>query len=176
MSEGRTSWCTPPDIVAAVYEAFGGPPALDPCSNEHATVGAGTEYRLPDHDGLVESWCFPTIFVNPPYGFDRERGTRIGDWLRRCVEASTNGSEVIALVPVSPNTTHWKRHVFPHAARVCFLSAPRVKFHMDGAEDRKGAPMACAVLYYGHRPRSFTAAFRDLGAVVSLRGIVLPRR
>ena len=47
---------------------------LDPCSNRHSTVRATVEYSLPEIDGLSASWNYPTIFVNPPYGRDRERG------------------------------------------------------------------------------------------------------
>lgn len=56
---------------------YGGSINLDPCSNEYSVVNAETEYRLPEHDGLKESWNYPNIFVNPPYGIDKERGTTI---------------------------------------------------------------------------------------------------
>ena len=83
MTAGRTvnsqsvNWCTPPKYVKAVRKVFGGRIALDPCSNEWSIVNAETEYRLPEHDGLRESWDFPTIYVNPPYGSDKERRTTI---------------------------------------------------------------------------------------------------
>lgn len=169
-------WCTPPSIIQSVREVFGGSIALDPCSNEHSLVGAETEYVLPTHDGLVESWDYPTIYVNPPYGSDPERGTRIAHWFSRMVDAAVRGSEVIALVPVATNTGHWKNHVFPVATAVCFLSAPRLRFYINGIEDQKGAPMSCAVVYYGHNLDSFARAFAKHGAVVPLAGVTLPER
>ena len=81
MSAGRTvnaqnqSWGTPKKYVDAVKRFFGGNISLDPCSNEFSIVNAIVEYRLPNKDGLKESWNFPTIYVNPPYGSDRERGS-----------------------------------------------------------------------------------------------------
>lgn len=96
MTAGRTvnpashHWGTPSFYVDAVRAVLG-EIALDPCSNEHSVVHATTEYRLPEVDGLRASWDYPTIYVNPPYGVDRERGTTIRDWLRgvRTVTAST---------------------------------------------------------------------------------------
>lgn len=169
-----TEWCTPPHIVAAVKRVFGGGIALDPCSNEFSVVEAGVEYSLPDHDGLRESWDYPTIFVNPPYGRDPVRGTRIADWLARSAEAAEAGSEVVCLVPVATNTGHWKRSVWPRAAAICFIAQPRVHFYLRGVQDGQGAPMACAAIYYGAHVRNFADVFRDLGAVVPLKHVELP--
>lgn len=180
MTAGRKSisttkdWNTPPDIVAAVRATFGGSISLDPCSNEHSLVHADKEYLLPEHDGLIESWDYPTIYVNPPYGNDKVRGTRMAQWFARMAQAAGDGSEVIALVPVAPNTAHWKTFVFPVAAAICFIYQPRLRFYIDGVEDRKGAPMSCAVLYYGGDVDAFIMEFRQHGAVVPLADARLP--
>lgn len=63
-----TNWTTPRFVLDAVEKVFGGPIALDPCSNPESTVGAKVNYRLPETNGLKASWNYPTIFVNPPYG------------------------------------------------------------------------------------------------------------
>lgn len=167
-------WCTPPAIVDSVRKCFGGSIELDPCSNEFSTVGADVEYRLPEHDGLRESWNYRTIYVNPPYGSDPARGTRILHWFIRMADAATSGASVIALVPVATNTSHWKRCVYPLARSICFLYEPRVRFYINGVEDPKGAPMSCAVIYWGDDPTAFSDAFNDHGAVVSLAGVALP--
>lgn len=167
-------WCTPPSIVESVRRVFGGVIDLDPCSNPHSVVGAKTNYSLPEYDGLLESWDFPTIYVNPPYGADKLRGTRIAHWFARMAEAAAAGSNVIALVPVATNTGHWKRYVYPIASAICFLYQPRVRFFIDGREDPKGAPMSCALIYYGDDFESFAKEFCRHGAVISLQGAVLP--
>jgi len=163
-------WCTPPNVIQSVRDVFGGTISLDPCSNEHSFVRADKEYLLPQHDGLLESWDYPSIYVNPPYGSDPTRGTRIAHWFSRMAEAAAAGSQVIALVPVATNTAHWKNHVFPVAAAICFLYQPRVRFYINGSEDKKGAPMSCAVIYYGSNAGGFAKSFREHGAVVTRRG------
>jgi hypothetical protein len=176
MSAGRTintssqEWGTPEKYIKAVKRVFGGEIGLDPCSNESSIVEAQIEYQLPRQDGLKESWDFPTIFVNPPYGIDQERGTSIKHWLYRCAAASRNhGSEVIALVPVATNTGHWKNYVFGRATSVCFLYDTRLRFLVAGRDEGKGAPMSCAMVYWGRHYDDFFDVFIHYGAVIDLR-------
>ena len=152
MTAGRTintlsqHWGTPEKYIEAVKRIFGGTIDLDPCSNEYSLVEATVEYALPQHDGLKESWDFPRIFVNPPYGIDKARGTSIKQWLYRCAAAHRQySSEVIALVPVATNTGHWKKYVYVQASAVCFLYDTRLRFLVDGRDEEKGAPMSCAM-------------------------------
>lgn len=175
MSAGRTvnsksqSWGTPQKYVKAVKRFFDGSISLDPCSNKYSIVGAEIEYSLPDKDGLVESWNFPTIYVNPPYGADRERGTTIKHWLSKC--ALTNKkyhSEILALIPVATNTGHWKQNVFGQATGICFLYDTRLRFLENGVDVGKGAPMACAMIYWGENYQGFHDEFIKYGAVVDI--------
>ena len=166
------TWCTPPKYVHAVREVFGGAIALDPCSNRHSVVHAEIEYRLPDEDGLHNTWDFRTVYVNPPYGADRRRGTTIKDWLRRCALArEKHKSEVLALVPVATNTKHWKDYVWGVADAVAFLYDTRLRFLVDGKDEGKGAPMSCAMVYWGDHLARFEEVFSCHGAVVDLRGL-----
>ncbi len=176
MSAGQTvisqkqSWGTPHKYVVAVKDVFGGHITLDPCSNKWSIVEANTEYRLPNLDGLLETWDFPTVYVNPPYGADRERGTTIKDWLCKCTHAFKHyGAEVLALVPVATNTSHWKEYVWGQAISVCFLSDTRLHFLMEGRDEGKGAPMACAMIYWGTPYERFQRVFTEFGAVVDIR-------
>jgi len=163
-------WCTPPKYVNAIRKFFGGTVELDPCSNEHSIVNARVEYMLPQTDGLKAGWNYSTVFVNPPYGADRQRGTTIRDWLRKCAEAhSRYGAEVLALVPVATNTRHWKLHVWGAATAVAFLYDTRLRFLVRGRDSGKGAPMSCAMVYWGKRYDRFEKAFLEFGAVVELR-------
>jgi len=162
-------WCTPPVYVNAVKGVFGGKIDFDPCSNEYSVVGADVEIRLPDQDGLKVSWNYSHIYVNPPYGNDKEMGTSIIDWLKMCAYAYEQyGSEVIALIPVAVNTKHWKYYIFGHAKSVCFLSDTRLKFLENGSGNGKGAPMACATVYWGSNPDAFYNVFIKYGAVVDV--------
>jgi hypothetical protein len=166
-------WGTPKKYVDAVKQVFGGSIGLDPCSNSYSIVQADTEYLLPQSDGLRESWNFPTIYVNPPYGIDHHQGTSIKDWLRRCEHAHrVYASEVIALVPVATNTGHWKKYVYGKAAAICFLYDTRLRFLVRGKDAGKGAPMSCAMVYWGRRCiASFATVFMRFGAVVDTRNL-----
>ncbi|MDE3056466.1 MAG: N-6 DNA methylase [Bacteroidota bacterium] len=175
MSAGRSintfsqNWGTPHKYVQAVKKVFGGVIHLDPCSNEYSIVNAKTEYMLPKHDGLKESWHFPKIYVNPPYGIDKKRGTTIKNWLAKCAHAYEEyGSEVLALVPIAANTTHWKKYVFTKARGICFLYDTRLRFLDNGKDGGKGAPMACAMIYWGDHYKKFYDVFIEHGAVVDI--------
>lgn len=178
MTAGRTTaslsqdWSTPHKYVEAVKYVLGGTIDLDPCSNEYSIVRANTEYRLPEHDGLKETWNFKTIYVNPPYASDKERGTTIKNWLTKCLEANRMyNAEVIALVPVATNTSHWKKCVWGQANAVAFLYDTRLKFLVNGKDEGKGAPMSCAMIYWGKDYDCFAGVFNNYGAVVDIRNL-----
>jgi hypothetical protein len=168
-------WGTPKKYVEAIKSFFGGSIDLDPCSNQFSIVHAQKEYRLPNQNGLHESWDFQNIYVNPPYGIDQESGTSIKHWLERCETAyRLHGSEVIALVPVATNTGHWKNSVYGKACAICFLHDTRVKFLENGQEGGKGAPMSCCLIYWGKRFQDFAREFESLGAVVNVFDVPVP--
>ena len=176
MTAGRTncnqkskSWCTPPKYVEAINIFFNTNLELDPCSNEYSLINAKNKYQLPYKDGIIEDWNYKTIFVNPPYGADRERGTTIKDWIRKCYEANKlYHAEVLALVPVATNTRHWKDYVFGKAIGICFLYDTRLHFYINGHEDEKGAPMSCAMIYWGKDIEKFVLIFSKFGAALDL--------
>ncbi len=178
MSAGRTvnsqsqSWGSPKKYVDAIKEFFDGVISLDPCSNEHSIVNAQVEFMLPDHDGLHEEWNYPAIYMNPPYGADRERGTTIKHWLAKCaLSYKEYNAEILALVPVATNTSHWKCSVFGVAKAICFLYDTRLKFLENGNGGGKGAPMACAMIYWGKNYEKFHEKFINYGAVVDISNL-----
>lgn len=165
-------WCTPPKYTDAIREFFSGVIELDPCSNRYSIVNATVEYALPETDGLRASWNYSTIFVNPPYGRDRVKGTTIRDWLQKCAEAhSQHEAEVLALVPVATNTRHWKQYVFGAATAIAFLYDTRLRFLVNGRDSGKGAPMSCAMVYWGAQYRRFETIFGRFGAVTDVRNV-----
>lgn len=173
MSVGRRNtgtskdWGTPGIYAEAVRQFFNGKIGLDPCGNEWSVIHADLEFRLDrGEDGLAERWTAKTIYVNPPYGRDPDRGTSILDWIRKCHETSKAGSEVVALVPVATNTRHWKNHILGHAS-VCFLRDTRLKFLERGVPGKRGAPMACAFVYWGQRSSDFKSHFGKYGYVIT---------
>ena len=178
MSAGRAvntlsqHWCTPQKYVNAVKKMFNDSLELDPCSNADSIVNAQVEYMLPENDGLSETWDFKTIYVNPPYGADRIRGTTIKNWLKKCAGSYKKyGSEILALIPVATNTAHWKYYIFGEAAAICFLYDTRLKFLINGDDDNKGAPMACCMVYWGNNISKFQTIFNQFGAVVNISNL-----
>ncbi|MDR1483963.1 MAG: phage N-6-adenine-methyltransferase [Planctomycetaceae bacterium] len=179
MSAGRQvntlsqHWCTPKKYVDAVKAMFNNVIELDPCSNNFSIVKAKIEYRLPKDNGLLLEWNFKTIYVNPPYGADRVKGTTIKDWLKKCAEAHKKyNSEVLALIPVATNTAHWKYYIFGEASSICFLYDTRLKFIINGDDNNKGAPMACCMVYWGNRVEKFQSIFLKFGAVVTVNNLI----
>ena len=51
---------------------------------------------------------------------------------------------------------------------MCFLYDTRLKFLVNGREGGKGAPMSCAMVYWGRRPGRFFDVFIEYGAVSDL--------
>jgi hypothetical protein len=164
------SWCTPTKYVDAIKEFFNGEIDLDPCSNDDSIVGAKVEYKLPDNDGLWSQWGFNKIYINPPYGRDSERKTTIKDWIRRSYFTHRDyGSEILTLIPVATNTSHWKEYIFGKAKAICFLYDTRLKFRIDGSEDNKGCPMACCIVYWGKDYEKFEKVFSAFGYVIKIK-------
>lgn len=175
MTAGRTntnqkskSWCTPPKYVKIINDFFDNHIDLDPCSNDFSLIEARVKYQLPEN-GLLKSWDYKNIFVNPPYGSDKERGTTIRDWIAKCQIANEiYKSEVLALIPVATNTRHWKDYIFSKAAGICFLYDTRLHFYIEGHEDMKGAPMSCAMVYWGTDIQKFVKLFSRYGAALDV--------
>lgn len=110
---------TPPYVLEPVREALGGLIHLDPCTDPDNPTDA-LAYYTPPVDGAVESWAYPSIYCNPPYGKARER------WVERCIEAGAAGSKVLLLIPAHTDTRIFQRAM--EAASGCVLVKGRVKF------------------------------------------------
>lgn len=166
MSAGRKnnsdakSWNTPTKILNYVRKFFG-QIDLDPCSNEHSIVNAEIEYILPQ-DGLVLDWL-GNVFCNPPYGRNPENKTTLLNWINKAqITFAALENEIIFLIPVATNTRHFKQ-IFNSAQAICFLADTRLKFWINGREDKKGAPMACCLVYWGKDKEGFKEIFQELG-------------
>ena len=70
---------------------------------------------------------------------------------------------------MATNTRHWKQYVFGAATAVAFLYDTRLRFLVDGKDGGKGAPMSCAMIYWGPQYERFESVFIRFGAVVDVR-------
>ena len=120
----------------------------------------------------MSEWNYRTIYVNPPYGADRIRRTTIKNWLAKCSYSHDKyNAEVIALIPVATNTSHWKKYIFGAADAICFLADTRLRFYVDGVEHEKGAPMACCLIYWGNNVKGFIEHFTQYGAAIDISAL-----
>jgi len=159
-TSNNKEWYTPKSFLLLVELMFG-KISLDPCYNSESFVLADTVFELPFGDGILENWNdYKTIFCNPPYGKDKDRKTSIKDWIKKCHETSKTGSQIIALIPVATNTSHWKEYIFPSCSAICFIGKPR--FDFVGAKNN-GAPMAVCAVYWGNKIEKFSKIFGEIG-------------
>lgn len=157
MSSARVDWNTPQNIVELVHAFFGGPPAVDPCSNPNSIVGASRDYQLErNENGLLVDWS-PTFFINPPYG------TGVLRWVTRAAHFGAMGSVGLGLMPARTDT-RWGQYVLSEATAVCFL---RGRLTFVGAE--APAPFPCMVPLWGGRDKalSFLDLFCKHGVVMA---------
>ncbi len=162
-------WCTPIKYTKAINDFFNDKLKLDPCSNPNSIIKADIKFELPT-DGLKQDWNYSTIYVNPPYGRDKERKTTIKNWIQKIYETySKYNNEILALIPVATNTSHWKLYIFGKATGVCFLYDTRLKFRINGNENNKGSPMACAMGYWGKDYDKFKNIFGRYGYIANIK-------
>jgi len=163
-TDNKQDWNTPSKYVSVISQFFNNSICLDPCSNNQSIVDAKRKIMLPE-DGLKAVWNYPTIYINPPYGRNAKDKTTIKTWIKKAWETHNNyGSEILMLIPVATNTSHWKQFIFGKA-KICFLADTRLVFRINGKEDNKGSPMACSMIYYGVRNRCFYNVFSVFGYV-----------
>jgi hypothetical protein len=162
-SDNKKDWNTPPKYIIPIKELLG-EIELDPCSNEYSIVNPKTEFSLPT-DGLKQNWGdYKTIFVNPPYGRDLLKKTTIKDWLEKINKTHKKyNNEILTLIPVATNTSHFKEIIFKEAKGICFLSDTRLKFFYKGKQSPKGAPMSCCMVYWGENYSKFENIFKEFG-------------
>lgn len=170
-------WNTPQWLVDLSREALGGHIDLDPCSNEHSVVGARFSFGLPDKDGLKEDWevvegtYVRSVFINPPYGKDKERGTSIADWIKKACMLDRTGDHTgryprqILVIPASTETDAWDKYIWGDCDAICFLKG-RVKFLLEGQE-KASSTKGTAVVYYGTEEQRFKEVFKPYGAVIT---------
>jgi hypothetical protein len=84
----------------------------------------------------------------------------------RCVEKAVSTADTAfspRLDPVKNRSFCASRH-FSHT-----LYDTRLKFLVNGQNGGKGAPMSCAMIYWGKNFERFNASFKKFGAVIDLR-------
>jgi site-specific DNA-methyltransferase (adenine-specific) len=138
-SSRSEEWATPPSFFADLNAEFGF--TLDPCSTKR-NAKCATFFTKADN-GLVQNWGQHIVFCNPPYG------RTIGDWARKCYEASLAGATVVLLVHARTDTRFFHNWVYGKA-ELRFVRG-RLKF----GDGKQSAPFPSLVAIY--RPESEAA-------------------
>lgn len=159
-NSGNNEWYTPPHIIAAVRDYFGGTIDLDPasCPVANRVVGA-THIFTKDDDGLGQMWApYGNIWVNPPYG----RGV-FSAFVDKIEIEARNGAHMLVLVNNGTETNAGQR-LLRAADDVCFISG-RVKF-LDETGVPKYTPLQGQMLLGMNLDRlRFYATFSPFGVV-----------
>lgn len=158
---GWCHWTTPKVVLDCVRRVNA--IALDPCSNDASTVGAGTKFWEHGHEVNWKSFTHETgglVYVNPPYNAARV-------FVEKCVGEGFIGCEIILLVAARPDT-QWTKLCFKSAEACCFWEG-RIKFENPPPESQGDAPSIPSVLYYwGRYKNRFRLAFAPRGFCVDL--------
>lgn len=171
--DNKKDWNTPIKIIEIVKKFFDGKIELDPCSNNNSLVCAEHNFILPLNDGLIEDWNYKTIYINPPFGRDFSRKTRIYDWVIKSIKSNKlYNSEIILLIPVATNTEHFKEIFNIKKGAICFLYDKRLRFldsSNNNKEDKKGSPVAICIIYIGEKYDKFKKTFEELGKIFIIK-------
>lgn len=163
-TQNKQDWNTPIKYANTIEIFFDNNLQLDPCSNKESIVKAANKFIFPI-DGLKEEWNFTSIYINPPYGRNSDKKTTIKDWIKKAFDTHEKyNSEILMLIPVATNTSHWKEYIFGKAS-ICFLYDTRLVFRIDNNENNKGSPMACTIIYYGNNIERFKEIFKNFGYI-----------
>lgn len=165
---------TPPDIIDAIRDVFGGQIDIDPASNEtaQAYIRANRWYGIADN-GLVQSWQGESVWLNPPFTVASDRiSARTGkpirqrvidQWVLRWLTATENRSaNHLALLVPARTDTQWFEPLFGYP--MCFLSG---RLHFSDADN--GATFPTMIVYAGINADAFFDRFAALGNVGRFR-------
>ncbi|MEQ9830578.1 phage N-6-adenine-methyltransferase [Pectobacterium versatile] len=157
--ESRDTWCTPPEIYAALDREFHfvGDVAASDTNHLHLTyltekddaLSPETPWGFAFHDGYV--WC------NPPY-------SDIMPWVKKAQQDDCDGVGVVMLVPADV-LVGWFRRALIDVSEVRFITGGRLAFiNPETGKPAGGGRMGSMLLIWNRqRPgtRPFTTAARD---------------
>ena len=97
---------TPEHLLVLVRAVFGAGIDLDPCTSKDNPTGAA-RFFTKDDDGLAQSWCAESVFMNPPWA--RDDGGVL-PWVEKLADeySSKAFEHGIACLPASVDTKWWQ--------------------------------------------------------------------
>ena len=142
LSSGSTEWSTPRDFFDTLNTRYGF--TLDPCAT--AENALCKKFYTREDDGLVKSWKYETVFMNPPYG--RE----IKHWIRKAYEESTD-CLVVALIPARTDTSYWHQFILNEDGTAVRegVTVRFIKGRLKFGDSKNSAPFPSALVVFDRR-------------------------
>jgi hypothetical protein len=166
----KKNWNTPKkqvDLAVSFFKEIGLNIELDPATNENSLVAAEIKFMLPI-DGLKEEWNYKSIWLNPPYGIDKNRKTNLKKWIEKAYNTYIKyDNEILMLIPAVTNTSTFQNIIFNvKKGGMCFLKDTRLRFldsDNNNNEDKKGSPIGICVVYFGKNYEIFEKIYSKSG-------------
>jgi hypothetical protein len=163
-------WFTPPRVLEAVREVFGGDIDLDPasCPDANEFVQA-TQYYTKEQNGLKHPW-HGRIFLNPPFGkTELSKASNLSYFTHYLIDQYKKGNtkEAILLIPVN-TATSWFEPLWQYA--ICFPTS-RIRFLQPDGVQGSGQSFGTCLVYLGPNNDRFIEVFLQFGPVVTPNGV-----
>jgi hypothetical protein len=161
LSAMSSDWRTPPHVIAAVHEVFGGPPDLDPASSEEANRTVRARHIYTEHDdGFAKPW-FGKVYFNGPYGKDAHGKSNQAKGFRKAVEEYDSGRMSEGIAAFNANTgAIWFNEVWRFPC--CFTN--KLSFTNPTLRSTTN-PTGTVFVYFGANPERFRKVFAKIGTV-----------
>lgn len=161
LSSTSSDWHTPPHIIAAVHEVFGGPPDLDPASSEEANRTVRALHIYTEHDdGFAKPWI-GKVFFNGPYGKDACGKSNQAKGFKKFVGEYKSGRVSEGIAAFNANTgAIWFNEVWRYPC--CFTN--KLSFRNPKARSTTN-PTGSVFVYVGPNPERFRKVFEKIGTV-----------
>ncbi len=168
---GPPEWFTPPDLLATVRAALGGPIDLDPASCKEAQeLVQARRFMTKADDGLQQPWEAERLWLNPPFGTVGDKTSVISIWLEKLFAEVEAGrvSSALVLTRAGVETVWFEKWLWD--CPVCFLRR-RPKFVPGPMHNGTRPNTAISIAGVGAIDLDrFISGFRPWGQVVVPRG------
>jgi phage N-6-adenine-methyltransferase len=127
-------WATPQHVFDELNREFGF--TLDVCAS--AINHKVDQYFTREDNALTQVWG-GVCWMNPPYG------RTIGQWMKKALETSQQGTTVVCLVPARTDTAWWHDYAMKGEYR---LLRGRLKFVKPDGTSKDAAPFPSAIVIF----------------------------
>lgn len=190
-------WNTPEELLVPVRQTLGAID-LDPCDNEFSKTEARVSYKLPEHNGLTDSWLIAPdgseinkVFCNPPYGtcylmegrnpitrkeykaLDKEakqkvKVTKLEDWFKRACDYTFSHDEYEIIMLVPSSTETSFWFKYVWGVADAICFLKGRVAHPLEGEKVAASTKGSAMIYYGPFEGTFRDAFENYGKAIKL--------